>query len=272
MKRLKRVSIVVLLCSTALLIGFLVHERMNRDGTPPVITCPDGQIAVSIRAPEEELLTGVTAYDEKSGDVTDAVVVEKLSSMKEDGTRTITYAVVDQAGNVGRAQHEMRYTDYEKPRFSLSDDLRFDMDTDVADLLSRVHASSSIDGDLTGKIKFIQTDDTPFFTEGFKEVELRITDSTGTTAVLPVTVERYHREANEVELPLTQYLVYLKQGAFFDPQRYCTQSGENLTVEGKVDTRTPGVYQVDYLLKDGSNTGRSRLIVVVEERGTEGAA
>ena len=272
MKKIKIFSVVLLICSAALLAAFLMMERANLDQTPPVIKCPVEELHVSIHTPEDTFLEGVSAMDDRTGDVTDALVVEKISVMAEDGSRTVTYAVIDEAGNVGRAQRQLTYTDYRKPRFYFDDDLRLDHTTQLTTLLDHIQADSSIDGDLTDKIKFMQTDDSPLYTTGPKKVELRVTDSAGTTATLPVTVELYQPEREQIRVKLKSYLLYLPQGADIDAkQQFLLSEPEGvLSIEGSVDTQTPGVYELDYVVRNGTQIGRSRLVVVVEAPGSEG--
>ena len=271
MKKLKIFSVVLLACSVALLTAFLLYEQANLDKTPPVIKCPVEELHVSIHTPEDSFLAGVTATDDKSGDVTNALVVEKISAMTESGSRTVTYAAIDEAGNVGRAQRQLTYTDYQKPRFYFDDDLRLDHTTQLTTLLSHIQAVSSMDGDLTEKIKFMQTDDSPLYTTGPKPIELRVTDSAGTTVTLPVTVELYRPEREQIRVRLKTYLLYLPQGAAFDAeQQFAGAEPEGvLSVEGSVDTRVPGVYELDYVVRDEAQIGRSRLVVVVEAPGSE---
>lgn len=45
----------------------------------------NSEISVSIHADEVELLSGVTAYDAKDGDVTDSLAVEHISNFIEKG-------------------------------------------------------------------------------------------------------------------------------------------------------------------------------------------
>ena len=266
MKKLKIFSVLLLAVSTALMAAFLIYEQATLDVTPPQISCPTEPLEVSIHTPEEAFLEGVSALDDKNGDVTGSVVVEKLSTMAEDGSRTITYAVIDEAGNVGRAQRQMYYTDYEKPRFYFSDDLRLNQNTQLTTLLSHIQAVSSMDGDLTEKIKYVQADDSPLYTPGMKPVVLRVTDSAGTTVTLPVQVELYQPEQEQIKVKLRSYLMYLPQGASFSAEAQFVEAAPEgvLTIEGSVDTGTPGVYEVDYVVRNSTQVGRSRLVVVVE--------
>ncbi len=60
------------------------------------------------------LLEGVMAYDDKDGDVTDRIVIEKLIKNREDNTVVVFYAVSDQAGNVAKASRVFDAVSIEK--------------------------------------------------------------------------------------------------------------------------------------------------------------
>ena len=55
----------------------------RKDGKGPEISMDNSEISVSIHADEAELLSGVTAYDAKDGDVTDSLAVEHISNLSK---------------------------------------------------------------------------------------------------------------------------------------------------------------------------------------------
>ena len=112
MKKLKRISLILLAVTTAMMIGLNVYEFLTKDKEPPVITFPEGELSVSIAATEKEMVQDVKAKDNRSGDLSSSVVVEKMSSIDENGARVVTYAAIDKAGNVGRAERLVQYSDY----------------------------------------------------------------------------------------------------------------------------------------------------------------
>lgn len=90
--------------------GFLVADvaliaasaflYMNLDRTAPVISFADEQrLVYTENMQEEELLQGVSAVDDIDGDVTDSVLIEKISDTA-DGNVIVTYAVLDSSNNV----------------------------------------------------------------------------------------------------------------------------------------------------------------------------
>lgn len=98
-------------------------------------------IAASCRRWRRELLADVKAEDNLSGDVSGTLVVEQISEITEENERTITYAAIDEKGNVGRAERTLKYIDYQGPWFKLKDSLRYKAG-DTLNVLDRVEAES----------------------------------------------------------------------------------------------------------------------------------
>ena len=111
-----------------------------------------------------------------------------------------------------------------------------------------------------------------------------MSNSLGDTCSLTLNAELYPTGSYNADLKLTDYLIYLPVGSSFDPEDYLLSFRHSvkpvelrrgvpeeyqLDITGTVDTDTPGVYEVDYVLsyEPGAQiyVGRSRLAVVVEE-------
>lgn len=269
MKKIRILSILLLLASTAVFVMFKVYERIDQDNTPPVITCENEELVVSVTATEQDLLKGVKAVDKRSGDVSDSLVVESMSGFTEDGVRIIRYAAIDEQGNVARKEQSLRYEDYQKPKFTLSGPLRFPTGKTI-NVLSQIQAESVLDGDLTGNIKYSLESTIDIMKAGIYPVEFRVMDSGGNTVYLNTELEVYDISEERIDVSLSDYLIYLDLNAGFDPNTYykgTDEAGEEseLSIQSNVDTTKPGVYHVDYVVQDGKMMGKSRLIVVVNE-------
>lgn len=73
---------------------------ITRDKTgPKIIVSEDRKIAYSTDSDKKVLLDGVTAIDEKDGDVSDSLRVESVRN-NEDGSLEVTYSAVDDSNNV----------------------------------------------------------------------------------------------------------------------------------------------------------------------------
>ena len=263
-KLLPWVSVAVCCCAFA--VYFFV-TRSDVDRVAPEITVPKGTLEVSAEAGERELLKGVTARDDRDGDVTRMMVVESVSDVYDDNRATVTYAAFDEAGNVSKASRPIRYQNYEGPRLTLSGPLLFyeGARTSIFDL---VGARDSRDGSLDDQVKATLVDGGTMMEQaGDYQVEFRVTNSLGDTERLVLPVEIVAADAAEQMPHLTEYLVYLRKGQTFDPGQYLAPDTKSwpLKVSTELDTKVPGIYTVDYTDIDGAQFGRTQLIVVVEE-------
>lgn len=188
LKKLSKLHI-FLIISVVVFVGYLLYSNVISDTTAPVVKCESNEIVVSVTATDKELMKGVSAVDDRNGDVTDSLIIESMSAFA-DGERVIVYAAVDKSGNVGRCQRILKYDDYEPPVITLTDYLIFPIGS-KANLLNYVEAQSNLDGDLTSKIKYSIDRNVDYSVEGIYEVEFRVSDSVGTVSYLTAYLEIY---------------------------------------------------------------------------------
>ena len=125
MKRIHILLSIVMAAAIALFGAYLVMTRNFKDTTPPVITVEEQMLEISVKDDRDILMTGITAMDNRDGDVTASLLVESVYGITEDHETTVTYAAFDRAGNVSKIQRKVRYTDYREPRFELDASLCF---------------------------------------------------------------------------------------------------------------------------------------------------
>lgn len=276
-----KLLVLVAVC-LAVLAGYRVVTDLSTDSTAPKITISDSGILEISVYETDKLLEGVTATDDRDGDVTDSIVVEKIGGIMDDGSVTVTYAAFDSSGNVAKIHRTVRYSDYEPPRFTLSKSLDFVYGTTL-NVLDVVGAEDMLDGDIGYRVKAISLDNDSINSEGVHSVRFQVANSLGDTVELVLPVAVHYSGRYNAQLNLSNYLLYLNVGQSFDPNAYLQEyiargegtnlsAGipENLTlkVEGKVNTNVPGVYVVSYTVSSmvGGTLyeGHARLIVVVE--------
>ena len=282
MKKKKWIQLALVAACLVVYFGYRGIAQLSTDSAAPEIRAEEQLLLLSVEDPESVLLQGITAYDEKDGDVTDSVVVESVKLTGTDGTAQVTYAAFDEAGNVAKYQRQVRYTDYHSPRFTMSQPLLFLQNSNF-NILSVTGAEDVFDGDIQHRIRATALDENSVTTLGTHQVELRVTNSLGDTVKLVVPVEVYAAGTYAATLTLTDYLVYLPVGATFDAETYLDAYKLNsrttslagglpesyaLRTQGSVDTQTPGVYTVSYTVTYTAGSisfdGYSKLIVVVE--------
>ena len=249
----------------------------QKDTTPPEITVPETVLQTSIYVEDAIVLEGVSAKDDKDGDVTDSVVIERYSDIYNGNKSSVTFAAFDAAGNVAKAQRPVEFVDYQRPRFTLSGSLIFRQGT-AFDLFRQVGAVDALDGRLDSRVKgSLVSGGTEIEEPGLYEVEFRVTNGLGETVHLTLPVEVTASDVSRSAPELEDYLIYVKKGDGFDARAWLKAESPQLGPDGEVlnavrvasnvNTAEAGVYTVDYARgkKDSKNYGRSRLIVVVEE-------
>lgn len=285
-KLLKWICPVLIVVCLAVFFVYRALDRAITDTVAPVITLEEGILELSVTEEETALLRGITATDDRSGDVTDSLVVERVRLQDSKGNALVSYAAFDAAGNVTKAERQVRYTDYVSPRFSLSRPLIFPQNSGV-NVLDAVSVTDMLEGDISHRLRATNLSGTALTAVGSYELQFQVTNSFGDTVRLQLPVEVYAAGTYEAGLTLTDYLIYLEAGADFAPESYLkefTRTGETtdlsaglpegftLHIGGEVDTETPGVYVVSYELTytqpsdlgSRAYTGYTRLIVVVE--------
>lgn len=275
------------LCAAAVLLclaGTMLYTALfiwPDDTTPPVISMASKELAVSVQDDTAAMLSGVTASDDRDGDVTASILVQGVSGISGD-TVTVTYAAFDRAGNVAKATRTLRYTDYQPPRFSQKGALVFSASA-ASDVLSWIGAVDVIDGDIGSQIKAnLVSNSGSLVNPGTHLVEFRVTNSLGDTSYLTLPVDVYAAGSYNATVELKDYLVYVPRGADFDPADYLKgldvgladelirdRSQLKIRTRSDVDTDVPGVYSVRYTVTYVRNSaeyvGYTRLNVVVED-------
>lgn len=257
-------SLLMLALSIGAFVAYIQYNKITDDKVPPVITCEEDIISASVKVTDEELLAGVTATDDRSGDVTSSVVIEGMSNFIAENTRIVTYAAIDGNMNVGRLERTIVYTDYKEPTFSLSGPLSYVVGSKI-DVLRNVSARSTLDGNISLKVRYGLESVIDNMTPGKYPVEFRVTDSCGKTSYLNTEIEIYDTTYSGIDVELKKYLTYIKVGSNFKKEDYFKGSNieGKLTIVSEVDTKKPGTYNVDYYVNGVNASGKSRLVVVV---------
>lgn len=287
MKKVRVIAMLLFIAITAVFVLFRREQQLLEDNLAPVILCPEEELQVRVSDGDDVLLQDVSAMDNRK-DISNEVLVESISRFKKDGTRVVTYAVCDAAGNVASTTRTIRYTDYEKAKFSLTQPLRFYRSQDIS-ILDYVDAWDCLDGDVSDQIKIVGGEEGWDYADtGHYEVELQVSNSAGdvSSISLGLTYLDYSRqEMSQLIFPaLSEYLVNVPVNGAFDPAAYLigvefdsinygfgevfntdTIIGrERIGIVSNVDTTKEGVYEVVYnfVYHNGNVTTTSLYVVV----------
>lgn len=231
--------------ATAGAVGASGIVLMGRDKTPPELTISDPDYTYSPEQSREEMLSGVSAADSKDGDVTDRIIIEKVS-VNEAGTEAqITYVATDKSNNVTKAVRT---------------------------------APCSSSG--TTKKETIADEETSDTKEEDTETESTATPTDTLTPTEEADASQDEEEADvNPEAPvikLTDSAVTVSLGERFSVLRYVKEITDdkdersrlynNIEVKGSVDTNKSGTYELQYFVtdSDGNRSADANLKVTVE--------
>lgn len=295
MKAVRAIVCIMFVISCVIFGLYVTNERMTKDKVPPEFACEEDEISVSVDAGEEELLQGVTAKDDKDGDLTGSVRIASMSHFIGKGKRTVKYIVFDQANNAAAFSRTVLYTDYRAPRIYLSKPLRFSVGEVMgADLTEYMTAEDCLDGDLSKQIRI--TRDTDYYDydmeAGSRSITVQVSNSAGDVCLIPMVVDFISSDSKAEEgmyYPvLSQYIVYTSVGKELDLQSFLTGisnagaeysfessdkeseddaiTAEDVKILSSIDYSAAGVYQVEYQYTSPEGVKAvTRLAVVVEE-------
>ncbi len=276
----------IVICAILGIVGLVaLLTDLSKDKKGPVFQSEMDVLTVSTGAEGVDLLEGLIAMDEVDGDVTASIVIEQMSRIQADGSRTITYGAFDSSNNVSKYIRMLQYTDYRSPRFSLKGALIF-QSWDLSTALNMIQVTDCIDGNITNKMKLYSVENR---TSHSRILTVYVTNSSGETLtqsfpveVLNVTPEEYGMMP---QLALSQYVVYKNVGdaeenweTYLKSVKVVKDMGDieealqdiedlsQVNISAETDMKKPGIYTVDYTYTDEmGSTGKTRLFVIVEE-------
>lgn len=274
MRFVKRLLIAVLCVVSVVFVGTRVTQAHSGRNIPPEISCDQALLEVSVLQDEQVLLSGITAYDQQDGDLTDQILVAGTSKLIGEDTAKVTYLVFDSDDNMASLERTIRYLDYHRPEITVNQPMNFSRDGSVA-ILECLSASDVIDGDISQRIRISTlraTQDSSIYI-----VVAQVTNSMGDTSRVELPVVLMESDSSRPVIELRSYLVHVEQDSDFQPSRYVKGvsvgrrelSVRDVEWESEVDTTQPGTYWVKYTCDNAGSVGITMLTVVVEPKGGE---
>lgn len=286
MLRKSRIFVVVFFIVSLIIFGsYTLIRAVTVDRTIPVINMDSDEVTVSVKDGDKAILEGITASDEKDGDITQNLFVESKSNFIEKGVFKAIVAVADSDNHVTKVERKVTYSDYRSPQFTLTEPLKFLTTTENRDDLNvakYLRANDVVEGNISNKIKISSEYSILGYTTGDYHMEFSVTNSMGDTVKLPVTVNIYSalEESGLPEIILSNYLINTPVGEGADIAALIEQieyhkdtfrRGEDgnlyngefdaegnpimfdwsaIQIDTDVDWNTPGVYEVKITFDD----------------------
>ncbi len=269
--RLLRICVIILFVIISVVFGGMYVENVVlADKTVPEITIDSDMLEVSLNAGDEELLKGVTAYDEKDKDITDRVIVESVSNFIDEGVCKVTYAVCDNDNHVAKKSRKIKYKDYESPKFGLTQNTCYSIYERI-NLANAITATDCIDGDISKQV-IITTENYTKSVAGVFSINVTVTNKKGDVSELEIPLIIEERELSAPVIELEEYLVYVEKGAKLDLKAMITSATDSkkndltdsVKIESDINTSKEGTYTVHYYATDEDDLrGHTVLTVVV---------
>lgn len=253
------------------LAGAVISIRMNMDTSGPEITFSEKTPTVyRSDMMNNELLDGVSAKDDKDGDVSSSLTVESVYEV-DDSHVIVTYTAKDSSNNITKQKHEMEMN----PQVSSQDDgdaADFGEKTDAADATATTGVdeatadtteTSETDGDTDEAVPSETPTPTPEVDEAEAAREKQVAEADAMPAQSP-------------KIYLSDYLVKVPVGTTVDLLSYVSEIKDDsddiyalwrkVQITGEVNSAVPGTYKCTYYVIDSQNniSNNAVLTVVVE--------
>lgn len=275
-----RITRIILVVVSILSVGLFaiseLNELIHRDASAPRIESEQDVAEIPCSYTREDLMQGISAWDDEEGDLTSKVITGAFSRFIEKGVSSLTYVVFDSADRSASLTRKVRFTDYHSPRFTLSEPLVFvEKNGTYDDVLSRLGATDVLDGDRKDWIVCTESD-VNYQLQGTYTISFEVENSFGDSSSVDLPVHIVSSDDGQPDIRLTQGIVYITQGETLDPASYIASvTAEDgsvmdpsaVTVSSGVDVNTPGCYEVYYRTSGGeSPAGETWLTVIVEAK------
>ena len=273
MRIVRAAAIILLVISIGVYAAGAVKERMDADPTYPVITSDREVLELSVDYTEEDLLAGLTAWDERDGDLTGQIMAGEFSRFTRKGVCSVTYVVFDSSGQASTLSRQVEFTDYESPRLTLSRPLVF-YEGETGYASRYLGALDLMDGDLSSLV-LTEDSDVNYQAAGTYFMDVEVSNSFGDVEEQSLPVHILREDSLELSITLTENLVYLETGEEFSPEDYILSltdsrleelDSELVRAQSYVNSREPGCYEVRYYAEDeDGRIGETWQIVIVRE-------
>lgn len=257
-------------CSAMILYTIFLFLTRNQSlhFNAPKMNVPDGILRVSVKDDHLKLLEGISAVDLEDGDLTNKIFVERISEFDDNQFREVTFIVFDSDDHFTRATRKIQYIDYQKPVFDIVKPLFYDAyyTEKYSDF---VHATSSLDGDLSFKIIMEEK----ISDESGDYRIFSVTDSCGTKEKIKLKLmDVYYSPLFKIKLK--KNLLRVPLGTSIDPYDYVVSieymKMENngliniMKVQDDYDPTQKGTYSFIYSVEINGDVGLNELTVIVE--------
>lgn len=278
--RILRNLLAILFIITATVFGINQYRQYkDRDIDAPVIASKEETLHLSVKATDEDMLKGVTAHDDRDGDVSSSLLIAGKSNFIEDGVIRVDYAAFDSHNNVGTYSRRVVFDDYHSPRFSSKKPLVLHSESSYD--FSFFHAEDVLSGDISYKIKILSDSYTAASSSEYP-IEIEVTNDYGDVEKLNLIMDVMTTKEYNLQYPaLREYIIYIPVGEEVDLRSYLIGirrgdevrdfeetkfSSYDIEIDDYIDYNTPGNYIITFSLwQSYMLTTSTKMIAIVTE-------
>lgn len=280
--RILRITLLILFIITSIIFGIDQYRAYkDKDNNAPVIKSNEDTLHLSVHSTDEDLLNGISAEDDRDGNVTSTLSVAGKSNFIDEGEIRVDYVAFDTHNNIGTYSRRVIYDDYHSPRFSSKMPLIV-LRSDSSYDFSFFQAEDVLSGDISNKIKVFSDAYSLDSISSEYPIELEVTNDYGDVEKLNLVMDVLtNTEYNRPYPALSEYIVYTPVGIEIDLESYVfgiRQGDKTLSFEetnydlrdieitDQIDYGIPGIHTVTFTLwRSYSSYTETKMIVIVTE-------
>lgn len=234
--------------------GGVVSMEMMSDDNPPVIEFQKDEVTYSEGDSYDVFLEGVTAQDDRDGDVTDSLVVESVYLTESGKHVMVIYVARDKENNVAKVSKWLNCKENPESASAEKDDADDEEENSTDDKMDELKAAL-----LTSQTEAQEPTQEPVSeTEQEQEPEDGISDG---NPRITLKTDRVTISAGEE----IQRLAYVE--SVTDDKDEAVSLWQNILIDGdEFDKDTPGVYEQFFYVvdSDGNKSNKETLTITVE--------
>lgn len=232
--------------------GGVVSMEMMSDDNPPVIEFQKDEVTYSEGDSYDVFLEGVTAQDDRDGDVTDSLVVESVYLTESGKHVTVIYVARDKENNVAKVSKWLNCKENPESASAEKDNTEEKEEKNTDDKMDELKAAL-----LTSQTEAQEPTQEPV-SETEQEQEDGISDG---NPRITLKTDRVTISAGEE----IQRLAYVE--SVTDDKDEAVSLWQNILIDGdEFDKDTPGVYEQFFYVvdSDGNKSNKETLTITVE--------
>lgn len=250
----KKLEIIICIAAVAL-VGLCAFLYISRDRTAPVFTYTDQVITDWDGAGLDTLLEGIAAADDKDGDVSGNIIINRIVPVEGGRQARVFYAVNDSAGNVAETSRVVNYADAGKA-------------PEITEIVQETKAPSETETSNSTEVDAISDEgesgeDTAGETVGESDEEPETSAAEAGREGFPVL----RLTTDEVRISVGETFAYYNYvESATDDKDTRDDLFRRINIKGTYDTSVPGKYELTIYVvdSDGNRSNRETLILIVE--------